>query len=420
METKNAFTNRVTFLDNLRTLMVLLVLIFHSGASYSFVPFWPFHDANPSSAIYGFMGLIDNFAMAILFFIAGYFALQSMQKGNPWHFIKGKLMRLGLPWLIITIVLLPMLDYLHYWNTSVNQGLQVRGYAEHWFLSMIEIAGFTVGRMKMSEYLDMSVHFYQRYMWFVSLLFAFFMAFALLYTAKNKLIGVHERPANDKTASNKSVFFSLALTGILTILLFALARIFIFSDFMDMLNGWFSLGNIIQFQTGKLIIYACFFALGVFGYSENWFTDYNEFGRPWIWGLACFLLFGLIGFVAMHKTETVSMGYLAAIIVLYPLWTLSFLGLFISFALRHWNRSTLLNRDLADNSYNMYLIHYIIPMTLPLLLSIWGGPVFVKFGIVAAVTLALSYCVSRYVLKPYPRAVVIGLVGLSVILALVM
>ena len=107
-------------------------------------------------------------------------------------------------------------------------------------------------------------------------------------------------------------------------------------------------------------------------------------------------------------------------VVLYPLWTLSFLGTFTAFASRRWNHPTPLGRELAANSYNMYLVHYVFVMTLPLLLSAWvGGPVLVKFGIVALATVLLSYGISKYVIKQYPRFVVIGLVGLNVLLAVV-
>ena len=413
--------NRLAFLDNLRTLMVLLVLIFHSGASYgSAVEFWPFHEENPSKIIDLFMFLLDTFMMSILFFIAGYFALPSLQKRGVWHFLKDKLKRLGLPWLIVTILLLPLLDYLHYRSNSVNSGLLFRGYAEHWFLSIKRIAEFNIGWMNMSAYLDMTEHFYQRYMWYISLLILFFVLFTLLHAAKKKLIRMTEQSIDDEAPSSKSVFLPLALTGFLTILLFALAKFFLYSDFLD--KGWFSLGNIIQFQCGKLIIYACYFGLGIYAYSRKWFTDGNDFGRAWVWGLSCFLMFGINMFVLMklNKAETGSVGLQLAFVVLYPLWTLSFLGLFISFAAKYWNRSTPVNKDLAANSYNMYLVHYIFPMTVPLLLSTWiGGPVFVKFGIVALATMVLSYGVSRYVIKPFPHALVIGLAGLSIILAVV-
>jgi peptidoglycan/LPS O-acetylase OafA/YrhL len=73
--------NRIVFLDNIRSLMVILVLIFHSGASYgASVQFWPFHENNPNGMIDLFMFICDVFFMAILFFVAGYFAPPDFQK----------------------------------------------------------------------------------------------------------------------------------------------------------------------------------------------------------------------------------------------------------------------------------------------------------------------------------------------------
>jgi len=414
-------TNRLAFLDNLRTFMVLLVLVFHSANSYGVGgPFWPFHEKNPSTIINLFIFGVDSFAMAVLFFAAGYFVLPSLQKRDVWHFMKGKLRRLGLPWLTITVLLLPILDYVHYRNNAENGGLLVRGYAEHWFLSIKRIAEFKIGWMNMSAYIDMTEHFYQRYMWFISVLFVFTAVFVLLHTARKRFVGMTKHSIYHEASSNQSVILPLAFTGLLTILLFGLVKFLLYSDFTDM--GWFSLGNIIQFQCGKLIIYASYFGLGIYAYSRKWFTEVNKFGRPWLWGLGCFLLFGIMGFVMMHlgnKAETTSIGIKLVFVVVYPLWTLSFLGLFMSFAPNgHWNRYGQINRDLADNSYNMYLVHYIFPMTMPLFLSTWTeGPVFVKFGIVTLTTLVLSYGISRYIVKPYPRIVVIGLVCLSIILA---
>ena len=89
----------------------------------------------------------------------------------------------------------------------------------------------------------------------------------------------------------------------------------------------------------------------------------------------------------------------------YPLWTLSFLGTFTAFASRRWNHAGPLGREPAANSYNMYLVHYVFVMTLPLILSTWaGGPVLVKFGLVALAAILLSLGISKYVVKPYPRS----------------
>ena len=48
----NASKYRLIFFDNLRYLMVILVLVFHSGASYgSIVSLWPYHDPNPTEFV---------------------------------------------------------------------------------------------------------------------------------------------------------------------------------------------------------------------------------------------------------------------------------------------------------------------------------------------------------------------------------
>ena len=152
--------NRVIFFDNLRYLMILLVLIFHSGASYgSMVAFWPYRDPNPSELIDHIMPLFDVFMMSILFFISGYFALPSLLKRGSRRFLKGKFKRLGIPWLVVTILVLPLLDYIHYYTQSIDQGLLPRNYGTYWWLSIKTITEFHIGPMRMSEYLDMTEHY---------------------------------------------------------------------------------------------------------------------------------------------------------------------------------------------------------------------------------------------------------------------
>ena len=399
--------------------MVLLVVVFHSGASYgSAVDFWPFHDADPSRAIDLFMFLVDVFAMAVLFFVAGYFALPSLQRKGPLRFCRDKLKRLGLPWLAITLLVLPVLDYVHYRHGASGGTDPFRGFGEHWLLSLSRMADFRVGWMKMNVYSDMTQHFYQRYMWYLSLLLLFFLLFALCHA----FLGRRDRPAErpvEKRLSEGSVFLPLALTAALTILLFSAVKFGLYSDFLD--KGWFSLGNVVQFQWGKLVIYACYFALGVYGRSRDWCAGGKSMERPWKWGAACLLLF-CVNMYVLAKLNAGSgiPGLRLAFVVLYPLWTLSFLGLFLSLAASRLNMSTPVSRSLSANSYNMYLVHYPVPMIMPLLLAGWtGAPAAVKFGIVALTALALSYGFGRYVIMPFPRAVVAGLIVLSITLALV-
>jgi hypothetical protein len=419
----NTPKNRLIFFYNLRYLMVILVLVFHSGASYgSIVALWPYHDPNPTEFVDILMMILDVFMMSILFFIAGYFALPSLQKKGGRRFLEDKFKRLGIPWLVVIILVLPVLDYIHYYAQSIGKGLSPRNYGAHWWLSIQKITEFRFGPMRMSEYLDMTEHFYQRYMWFLSLLLLFFVLLWLFHEAWKKWGRVSERPVREGAASKRSVNRTLAWVGLLSILLFALVKFSLSSPADPFDFVWRSLGNLVQFETAKLAFYAPYFGLGVYAYSRKWFTSGVDFGRPWVWGLICFFLMVVNMLVGRSMTRAVepSMGLQLAFVVLYPLWTLSFLGMFTAFASRRWNHARPLGRKLAANSYNMYLVHYVFVMTLPLLLSAWvGGPALVKFGIVALSTILLSYGISKYVIKPHPRIVVLGLVGLNILLAVV-
>jgi glucan biosynthesis protein C len=414
--------NRLVFFDNLRYLMVLLVLVFHSGASYgSMVNFWPYHDPNPMELVDILMLLFDVFMMGIMFFIAGYFALPSLQKRGGGNFIKDKFKHLGIPWLVITVLVLPVLDYIHYYTQSLESGLLPRSYALHWWLSMKKIAEFSIGPMRMSEYLNMTEHYYQRYVWFLSLLFLFLIVFWLLYEARMKWTQVSQPSIQEKTILNGSVPRTLALIGILNILLFALAKLLTASLDNPFYMGWFSLGNLVQFETAKLAFYVPYFGLGIYAYSKKWFVSEKDFGKPWVWGLICFFLMVVNMLVgrSLSRAAEPSIELQVAFVILYPLWTFSFLGMFIAFATRRWNYVTPFNRELAANSYNMYLAHYIFVMTLPLLLSGWTGiPSLIKFGIVALATILFSYGISKFVIQPAPRLLLIGLIGLNIALVI--
>jgi len=407
---------RLFFFDNLRSVMVILVLIFHSGASYgSMVSFWPYHDPNPMELIDILMLLGDVFMMTILFFIAGYFALETIQKKDSRDFLMGKVRRIGVPWLVITSLVLPVLDYIHYSTQSNNVGIVPRNFGMHWMLSMKKVAEFKVGQLHMSEYLNMTEHFYQRYMWFLSLLLLLFVSFTIFYKATRDQVLYEEKYETTK----KSMSFVLTGIALLSVVFFAIVKMFVSSPDTPFDMVWFSLGNIFQFELAKLAFYVPCFGLGVYARSRKWFTEGRDIGRPGAWGGIVFVLLILNMFVgrAMTRSLEPSWNLQIAFLVLYPLWTLSFLGFFVSLAANRWNASSRFNRELASNSYGMYLAHYVFVMTLPLLLSGWvGGNVLVKFGLVSIATIILSYLVSRYMIKPRPRVLVAGLISLNILL----
>jgi surface polysaccharide O-acyltransferase-like enzyme len=380
--------------------MIILVLVLHSGASYGGgVDFWPFHDVKSSGAISFFMFLGDVFIMAVTFFIAGYFALPSLIKKGSKDFIKGKLKQLGIPWFAITIFLLPVIDYIHYLNYAKIQLIPVAAFPEYWLLSIKKIAEFHTGWMDMSAYMNMNEAFYQRYMWFLSLLILFFIIFVFICNLYMKIYKCTNMEALIQNISPKK--YNLKIMGILTfsmVLLFAVFR-FTYPEFMN--SGWFSAGNIFQFQLGKLFIYAYCFIIGILAFSGKWFSDGPGIGKAWIWGIVCLCLFAFNMLVLKNITEAENPlpGYKIAFCAVYPLWAVSFAGFFVSMAHKVMNRSSKLLKALSENSYNMYLVHYVFPYSIPLLISNCNIPVLLKFLTVSVATIVFSYIISRYIVK---------------------
>ncbi len=382
--------NRIIFLDNVRSLMVLFVLVFHAGAAYSSaVDFWPYHNSSYSGLVDFYMLLGDVFMMSNMFFIAGYFATPSYNKRGAKVFIKDKFKTLGLPWLVITTCVLPILDYINY--VFVLDKVGGLGFLEYWSKSMKKILEFNFGFLDMSKFTIMPEQYYQRYVWFLSLLLFYFLVFVVYIKLKEK------KKMGKLSVENKTKINPFVIVSVLSILLFCSVKLFIYDEILG--AGWFSFGGLLEFQLGKFFIYAIYFGFGVYAYNKKWFTVNGGVGKVWAWSVGNFCAFGMnmLAFKVLSETSTPDLIYKLMHVVLYPLWIITFLGLFLSIGYKYWNNKSWLKGELSKNSYKMYLVHYIFPMTLPLMLSGAEVSALVKFILVAVFTVVFSYLVSKVV-----------------------
>jgi fucose 4-O-acetylase-like acetyltransferase len=91
--------------------MVVLVVVYHSCGAYATVaPHWVVHDTSSSMADV-IRELFDVFMMPVLFFVAGYFALTSLEKKGTWEFLKDKVKRLVVPWALAVLIFVPLVVY---------------------------------------------------------------------------------------------------------------------------------------------------------------------------------------------------------------------------------------------------------------------------------------------------------------------
>lgn len=95
---------RQYYLDNLKVFLTVLVIFHHAGQAYGDGGDWAYTPSNPAEVmpwIWHFFSVNAAFFMGLYFLISGYFVPTSYDKQGAKTFIQKKLLRLGLPLLII-------------------------------------------------------------------------------------------------------------------------------------------------------------------------------------------------------------------------------------------------------------------------------------------------------------------------------
>lgn len=114
-------TGRLYYLDWLRVLIIGLVFVGHAIMPFSGAPWLITADARlqfgPLLAAVG-----NQFAMPVMFLIAGAGAFFSLRKRSPARFARERLLRLGLPYLLFTLLLSPIQAYYAARNAGTYSG----------------------------------------------------------------------------------------------------------------------------------------------------------------------------------------------------------------------------------------------------------------------------------------------------------
>lgn len=107
---------RLAWVDNLRTLMIVLVVNMHACVTYSHIGSWyrmeGHEPATPVKIVFFFWECpIQAFFMGLLFFVAGFFAHQSLERRGPSAFLSARAVRLGLPSVFFMLLIQPFILY---------------------------------------------------------------------------------------------------------------------------------------------------------------------------------------------------------------------------------------------------------------------------------------------------------------------
>ena len=117
--------NRIYFLDNLRTFMIFLVVLYHAGGVYEssgiWASFWLVDDPATNNLAGILNIIIDIFVMPTVFFISGFFAPLSTKNKKGWAFLKHRFKRLIIPWIIAVLTLIPLYKIIFLYSRKLPQ-----------------------------------------------------------------------------------------------------------------------------------------------------------------------------------------------------------------------------------------------------------------------------------------------------------
>ncbi|WP_338399796.1 acyltransferase family protein [Streptomyces caatingaensis] len=104
---------RLRYVDNIRIVLTVMVVLHHAAVTYSHVPVWFYTERarDASGAVLDGLIVLDQaFFMGFFFLIAGYFTPPSYERKGPRAFVRDRWKRLGIPLLAFLLVLRPLVN----------------------------------------------------------------------------------------------------------------------------------------------------------------------------------------------------------------------------------------------------------------------------------------------------------------------
>ena len=354
--------NRIYWMDNLRTVIIFLIVLYHVGGVYEAGGLWGWFWIVDDPATITWVGILnivfDIFVMPTLFFISGYLVPASLKNKTGWEFLKGKFKRLMVPWIIAVFTLIPLYKVIFLYSRNLPQ--------EHW-----------------TTYFHITNPNSQNWLWFLPVLFSFSILY-LIFTKANIRIP------------------NISLKGaVLGTFLIA----FVYSFFIGGLLGFrsWTLTPLIDFENERLLMFFMVTLLGALCYRLKTFAEKPQSKTLYIvvssiaWIPITIHIFARLFPFFYPEGFSISPLYRLIWWFSFYLSLLCLLYLMIESFWRYIDKTGRFWRELNRNSYGVYIIHVIVIGffgTLLLQLNLQGWMKYLML-------IVLTYLVSNLIVSVY-------------------
>jgi peptidoglycan/LPS O-acetylase OafA/YrhL len=383
-----ALMTKVNFvLSNLRGYTILMVVAFHSFIAYLA---WTPADLQPfDAAPYRWLGapIIDRarwfafdlfcafqyvYLMHLMFFLSGLFVWPSLVRKGGIAFLRDRLLRLGVPFLLVVVLLMPLVHYPIYRIRAADPSWSA--YWEQWLALPFWPCGPA---------------------WFLSFLLVLDIAALTLYWLAPRA-GAQFKLLSAAAAAHPARLFVVLVT----------ASAFAYIPVAGIYKPWDWLQfGIFAFQPAFALQYVVFFfagvAVGAQGVERGLFAADGPLARHWVHWLVGmpvgFLLWIVPTALVVTATGPVPAGLQVVADLGFVLSSATacfgLAAVFSRFGARPW---PVFDR-LSANAYGIYLVHYLYVIWLQYLLLALPLFAIAKAAIVLTASLALSWATSAAV-----------------------
>ena len=363
---------RIAALDRARTFITLSVLLHHSVLNYTY-----FGHGDPMRWL-GFDLVVlfnDSYFMAFMFFISGLFVRNSLVRRGAAAFLRDRAWRLGVPYLLSVLVLMPIAYYPTFLRYHLP-GTTDFSFLHFWWHTL------TVGPWPSGP------------AWFLWVLLALDAAAAAIWFVAPRMIGASGQLIFALRNRPATAFVAFVIVSNAAYLPMHLA----FGDV-----SWLELGRFpLPIQTSRILLYAaCFFAgvgVGAASLTAGLLAESGELARRWPGWLAfafAFYVAILVLVYAHHNWVTDfdsppllwKVGYGVAFATYSAAMAFTVVAIFVRFAESGWS----VLDALQPSAYGIFLVHYVFILWLQYALYDYSLPAVVKFAVVFAGTLSMSW-----------------------------
>ena len=359
---------RLLYIDNIRILLICLVIATHCSITYGGPGSWYFTDTGNGTTTPFILSVIDllnqSFFMGFFVLVSAYFVVGSLQRKGRTLFTRDRLVRLGIPLLVWVLFINPL-------------------------ILLIILNGTGTLPMPPASLLNPLTGVGLGPMWFV--FFLLVSTFVYLFWTR---VCRPDQSGNVKQHPFPG-FVSIFALGILLGIVTTVVRIF-----LPIGSMW-----LFGFQLPFFPQYIAAFIIGIYAAQNNWFDDIpSRVGKTC--AIAALLLVAVQPvFVYLIRNSPSGLsqvtGGLHLQAVFFALWeqmagVMIITGLLFIFS-RWFNTQGSVARAMAGDSYTVYIIHPVILILLAIALAGFALPPLAKFAVVLPLAICSSFLLSHLI-----------------------